>query len=147
MVSYLCNIVVVKRPCNTLLFFLLCGLTTEPPWCTMARWLPSKSRPKKLVVFYINTVSKPEKIAAMKIEIGGFCVCMGSIQRVGEQPHGNCVGQENQAFRKQQAMQPPPSVCSFGDSYTECLSAFKWSSQNLEGEKRVFLWALIYCFY
>lgn len=71
-----------------------------------------------------------------------FYVCVGSVWRVGEQPHGTCVGEENQACREQQAMRPPPPVRSVTRSPSECLSASKWRSKDLEKGSSWTLWVL-----
>lgn len=81
-------------------WFLIFFFSEVDRWAarrTTAGCLPSQSDSRSQQSF-ISICQR--NLLKMKNEIGGFCICARSVQRVGEQPYRNRVGEENRAFRK-----------------------------------------------
>lgn len=136
-----------ESSCLLVFFYLfIFFLVSWGPWSTVAGWVPSHTGAREPAAFYINIASKATENCFWKKknkkknekETGGFCLCRGAFWRMGNQPHGNCVGEEYQAFRKQQTMRPSP-VCSATDSLSKCLRSFNRCIKNLKSEENILI--------
>lgn len=71
----------------------------------------------------------------MLLQSGGFHICVGRVYQVGVWSYWNSVGEEIRAFRKQQAMRLPPSLCCTANSSVTHYTDFKYRNEDLEEEQ------------